>query len=165
MNLVHKSAFSISIPILSLFYTSYKSRLLASPTFGGIPVGATFLMHQGLPIFQKEFPGLEMSAVDDSDECFYSEKRSIGNHKDGPLDFFLLKLIGPKEAIVQIPIYERYSQQEEERLGNAGIKKASVGKLTLKGSCDLGCAKVLLKEMILYKGNGQDIVWSHQISP
>jgi hypothetical protein len=37
--------------------------LKCTPTFNGVPVAAPFIMNKAYPIFDKAFPGLEMSGV------------------------------------------------------------------------------------------------------
>ncbi|KAL3896476.1 MAG: hypothetical protein SGCHY_004046, partial [Lobulomycetales sp.] len=59
---------------------------------------------------------------------------------------------------VSCPVYEKLSQVEEARLGNAGIRKESVGQLDLVGRCLYGCASVELEEMTLRKPDGV-VVW------
>jgi hypothetical protein len=126
-----------------------------SPTFAGVPVAATFLMHQAYGKFESQFPGLSLPSVFDSNSSdyeYYESSTTWGKFTD--------KIFGPSEATIIIPVYERYSELEEERLGSAGIKKSPVGKLKATGVCQIGCARVLLTEMTLFKLNN-DIVWKY----
>ncbi|KAI8909393.1 hypothetical protein DFJ77DRAFT_433484 [Powellomyces hirtus] len=142
-----KFALSLPIPLL-LWFHQLQTPIECSPTFQGVPVAATFLMHQALPRFDKKFPGLELSAVFDMarpEEYVYKEEG-------------LFASVMPSTAIVEVPIFEKLSQVEEAKLGGAGIRKKPVGKVQLKGACSLGCAKVELTEMRVLKNNG-DVVW------
>ncbi|KAJ3006127.1 hypothetical protein HKX48_000293 [Thoreauomyces humboldtii] len=117
-----------------------------SPTFQGVPVAATFLMHQALPRFDRKFPGLEISAVFDMAR---------------PLEFVYEESGGfvmASEATVEVPVFERLDEVEEAKLGGAGIRKKAVGRVRIKGTCSLGCAKVEMTEMAVFKVNG-DLVW------
>ena len=133
-------------------WTQSSTPLSCSPTFSGVPVAATFLMHQAYDLFESAFPGLEMSSIFNVDHADFN----YVEHADGLLAFF-----GPSAASVTVPVFERLSQVEEERLGTAGIRKTPVGSLIITGRCQLGCAKVTLEEMTLMKSNG-DIVWTYE---
>lgn len=126
-----------------------------SPTFAGVPVAATFLMHQAYEKFESQFPGLELPSVYDSSSSdfeYFEAVSTWGKITDN--------IFGPSEATIIIPVYEKYSQVEEERLGSAGIKKSPVGKLKASGQCQMGCARVVLRDMTLFKLNN-DIVWKY----
>jgi hypothetical protein len=71
----------------------------------------------------------------------------------------VLKSIWPTSVEVEIPIFERLTDAEEARLGNAGIRKKPVGKLVMHGECQYGCAMVTLKDLKVLKTNGEE-VWS-----
>ena len=152
---------SISIPYKGLLIGCLaliiipKTRLECSPTFAGVPVAATFLMHQAYAQFESQFPGLELASLFDtnSSEFEYYEATS-------GLERLAVKIFGPSQATIIIPVYEKYSQVEEERMGSAGIKKSPVGKLQIVGKCQMGCAKVTLSQMTLFKLN-DEIVWNY----
>lgn len=71
----------------------------------------------------------------------------------------LKTLLFPSGCRVTCPVFERLQQKEEERLGNAGIRKSPVGQLELVGECKWGCAQVVLKGMILRRNDGTE-VWT-----
>jgi hypothetical protein len=126
-----------------------------SPTFAGVPVAATFLMHQAYEKFETQFPGLSLPSIFDSNSSeyeYFEASTTWGKFTD--------TIFGPSEATVIIPVYEKYSELEEERMGSAGIKKSPVGRLKATGECQMGCARVRLKEMTLFKLN-HDIVWKY----
>eukprot|EP00842_Homolaphlyctis_polyrhiza_P000540 jgi/Hompol1/1487/HPOL_005612-RA len=110
-----------------------------SPSFQGIPVAATFLMAQAIAPFESVFPGLQISPV---------FAPGIGGHvyeeSGGIMGVY------PTLAVVELPVFERLSQKEEERLGIAGIRKSAVGVLRMTGDCKYGCASVKLATMTLY---------------
>ncbi|KAI8918097.1 hypothetical protein BC831DRAFT_483316 [Entophlyctis helioformis] len=96
-------------------------------------------MHQAVPVFEAAFPGLEVSAV-------YAP--GMGGHvyeETGAILGFY-----PTEAVVELPVFERLSRAEEERLGSAGIRKKPVGLLRVTGECRYGCANVALQSMALF---------------
>ncbi|KAJ3036165.1 hypothetical protein HDV00_003021 [Rhizophlyctis rosea] len=105
-------------------------------------------MHQTLPYFEKQFPGLELSAVYDSnrpEEYSYEEEG-------------LLAALFPQAAVAVVPVFEKLSQEEEMKLGSSGIRKKPVGKVWMRGACSYGCATVELVEFRVLKLNG-DVVW------
>jgi hypothetical protein len=109
-------------------------------------------MHQALKHFDKQFPGLEMSAVfvvgtNDPDYVYYEKGLSAW----------------PTSAYVELPIFEKLSDAEEARLGNAGIRKKPVGKLVLEGNCSYGCASVKLTYMKVVKLDGK-VVWEKSLA-
>jgi hypothetical protein len=110
-----------------------------SPTFQGVPVAGTFLIHQSIPYFDKKFPGLEIAGAFVPDEIGHSYKES--------------KVLGlyATACTVTIPVYQKLSKQEEERLGKAMLKKIPVGHLVLEGDCKVGCAAATLTTIKLYK--------------
>ena len=58
--------FAIALPTVSLLSSkalSTNAQLQCTPTFNGVPVAAPFLMSRANPIFDKAFPGLELSGV------------------------------------------------------------------------------------------------------
>ncbi|TPX69351.1 hypothetical protein SpCBS45565_g02496 [Spizellomyces sp. 'palustris'] len=133
---------------LPLLLISRDRSLECSPTFNGVPVAATFLMHQALPRFEKKFPGLEISAVYDANRPEEFKYEETG----------LFSSLMPSQAIVEVPVFEKLSETEEAKLGVSGIRKKPVGRVQLKGTCSIGCAKVELTEMRVLKNNGQ-VVW------
>ena len=138
-------------------------RLEASPTFSGVPVAATFLMHQAQTPFENAFPGLEMSAVfsmHNTQDFSYTE---FAKDPESVFSRLHMRIFGASEAQVSVPVYERLSQAEEERLGASGIRKAPVGTLIMKGMCRVGCAQVKLMQVTLTKTNG-DVVWTWNAS-
>lgn len=114
--------------------------IAASPTFEGIPVAATLLIHQAYPRFSKAFPGLELSPAfsPGKDGHFYKEEGGLFG-------------IYPTSCKVGIPIYERLSQLEESRIGQALLMKPVVAILILTGECSVGCASASLSRMELFK--------------
>ncbi|KAJ3291527.1 hypothetical protein HK104_005990 [Borealophlyctis nickersoniae] len=105
-------------------------------------------MHQALIYLEKQFPGLELSPVYDAnrpDEYSYQEEGLFSR-------FF------PTAAVAEVPLFEKLREEEEARLGAAGIRKKPVAKAVLKGSCKVGCAAVELTEIKVLKLNG-DVVW------
>ncbi|KAJ3103020.1 hypothetical protein HDU97_010458 [Phlyctochytrium planicorne] len=112
---------------------------------------ATFLMNQAIGVFEKQFPGLEMSPIfiHGHPEFVYKETG-------------MLPSLWPTGAIVEVPIFEKLSDAEEARLGGAGIRKRPVGKLVLMGECQYGCAAVKLLEMKVYKADGT-LFWEKPI--
>ncbi|TPX44447.1 hypothetical protein SeMB42_g03197 [Synchytrium endobioticum] len=123
--------------------------LECSPTFNGVPVAATFLMRQAEPVFNKQFPGLEISSVYvvDGQHFAYSESSLFG--------------LFASSATVRVPIYERLPREEEMRLASAGLRKHPVGEAIISGSCSYGCAKVVITDIKVVKMNG-DEVWTWQ---
>jgi hypothetical protein len=114
-------------------------KLECSPTFQGVPVAGTFLIHQSIPYFDKKFPGLEIAGAFVPGETLHSyvEQKVMGLYATS--------------CKVTIPVYEKLSKQEEERLGKAMLKKPAVGLLVLEGDCKVGCATVQLTSIRLYK--------------
>ncbi|KAJ3181037.1 hypothetical protein HDU85_003739 [Gaertneriomyces sp. JEL0708] len=145
----HFPWYLLTVP-LPLFFLSEKLRkpVECSPTFNGVPVAATFLIHQATPKLDAKFPGLEISPIFDINQP--------QDYKYEEESTFLS--IMPSYALVEVPMYEKLSSLEEAKLGVSGLKKNPVGKAVLKGSCSLGCAKVTLVEIKLLKLNG-DLVW------
>lgn len=97
----------------ALYLNSRKPQIHCSPTFNGIPVSATFLLHQSHNLFTNQFPGLEMSpvfAINYSDEFTYKETGMFADYG------------WPTGCIVTVPVFERLSKEEEVRLGNNGIR-------------------------------------------
>ncbi|KAJ3055328.1 hypothetical protein HK097_010828 [Rhizophlyctis rosea] len=140
---------AITLPLsLILLHLTLKPPAECSPKFNGVPVAATFLMHQALSRFEAQFPGLEMSAVFDT-----SRPEEYSYHEEG-----LLASILPSVAVAVVPVFEKLTEAEEAKLGGAGIRKKPVGKIEIRGSCSVGCAAVELKEMKVMKPNG-DVVW------
>ncbi|KAI8824034.1 uncharacterized protein EV422DRAFT_564742 [Fimicolochytrium jonesii] len=140
----------LPLPLLLTLHNTHAHPLDCSPTFQGVPVAATFLMHQALPRFDRQFPGLELSPVFDMarpEEYSYTERGGV---------FAVLGVVD--EAVVVLPVFEKLPQVEEARLGAAGIRKMPVGRCELVGRCRLGCAKVELVGMRVLKGNGE-CVW------
>ncbi|KAL2917715.1 hypothetical protein HK105_202588 [Polyrhizophydium stewartii] len=92
-----------------------------------------------MPVVADAFPGLEISAV---------FAPGLGGHvyleTGGIMGFY------PTQAVVEIPMFERMSREEEERLGSAGISKQAVGILRATGECKYGCATVRLTDLALY---------------
>ena len=115
-----------------------------SPTFQGLPVGATFLLHQGNIIFEQEYPGLCVSPY---------FKPTLPGHEYRENGYFY-----PTEAEMMIPVYEKVSNEEEERLGSLGLSTAQVGYLKLKGKCKIGCASVTLVQMELLSLD-HELIW------
>lgn len=130
--------FSIGFLSLTAIQLNYK-RLYQSPTFQGVPVAGTLLIHQATPLLNKQFPGLEISGIfaPGNDGHSYSETTTLG--------------IYPTACKVTIPIYERLSEQEEERLGKALLMKPIVGMLVMFGKCNAGCATASLQSLVVYK--------------
>ena len=110
-----------------------------SPTFQGVPVAGTFLIHQSIPYITKKFPGLEVAGAYVPGEIghSYTETKVLG-------------LYGIA-CTVTIPVYEKLCRKEEERLGKAMLKKPAVGHLVLEGECKVGCATATLTAITLYK--------------
>ncbi|KAJ3386515.1 hypothetical protein HDU92_002425 [Lobulomyces angularis] len=115
--------------------------------FNGVPVSAPFLMNQASKIFDKEYPGLEISPV------FVINEPNFLYEELGVFKYYF-----PSGCIVKVPVYEKLTQVEEERLGTNGIKKKPVGILVLLGDCEVGCAKVTLKEIRLENFKEQ-VIW------
>ena len=113
----------------------------ASPTFEGIPVAATILIHQAYPHFAKAFPGLELSPAFSPGK----EKGHFYEEKGGLFGIY------PTSCKIGIPIFERLSQLEESRIGQALLMKPVVAYLILIGDCTVGCAAANLSEMVLLK--------------
>ncbi|KAJ3202127.1 hypothetical protein HDU67_000786 [Dinochytrium kinnereticum] len=125
--------------------------LECSPTYHGVPVAATFLMHQALPVFDKTFPGLEMSPV-----------FVMGHPEYSYAETGLLSSVWATGATMELPIFERLSEEEEAKLGSSGIRKKPVGRLLLVGECEYGCAAVRLREMKVFKANGE-LLWEKKM--
>lgn len=126
-------------PILSL--SGLFMTLDASPTFQGVPVASTLLIHQAQAIFASEYPGLEMSVV---------FRPGTSGHKWAESPMFY-----PTSHTVTIPIYEKLAQVEEDALGVNGIAKIPVGYLVLLGECSYGCATVQLRKMTLFSSSDE----------
>lgn len=155
---LHIQRFPIFAGICTGVFISTRKPLEASPTFNGIPLAATFLINQCIPIFNKKFPGLEVAGSFSlgTDHNEYKETGGLG--------------IYPTSARVLLPVYEKLKPQEEAQLGVAGIKKPPVGFLILKGKCKVGCAQVTLVEIELVaadKSLAPDysrVVWSWKLN-
>ncbi|KAJ3412968.1 hypothetical protein HDV05_008683 [Chytridiales sp. JEL 0842] len=153
--------------LLLVLSPATKPPLECSPTYNGVPVAASFLMHQAHPHFEKQFPGLEMSAVFISRDPKFRPLKRDGTQDERKEEEWEREYVyvekglsfWPTGAHVEVPIFERLSEVEEARLGNAGIRKGSVGRLVLEGECGYGCASVKLKEMRVEKLDGT-VVWS-----
>ena len=115
-------------------------KLNCSPMFQGVPVAATFIMNQAIPIFNTKFPGLEVSAVfaPGMPGHVYEEQGGIGS-------------LYPTRCVAEVPVYEKLHEEEEKRLGSAGIRKKPVGILVSRGECKYGCASVVLCELEVLK--------------
>jgi hypothetical protein len=143
----------VGTAIATSLYSSQK--IYCSPTFEGVPVSATLLIHQSIPYFEKKFPGLEVSGVYSPGEPGHTYVESG-------------KILGlyPTKCTVTIPIYEKLSKEEEERLGKAMIKKDAVAHLILHGECKVGCATATLSSIRIYKLDANQntdlsaLVWS-----
>ncbi|TPX74716.1 hypothetical protein CcCBS67573_g04027 [Chytriomyces confervae] len=146
----------------------------SSPAFQGTPVAATLLMHQAVKLFEKQFDGLlEMSPVfvlpEDMPAPESYSKGASGDYdeEDDPTavhkQFSYSESGGffggwASECAVKVPVFEKLDDQEEARLGNAGIRKRPVGSLIMKGKCSYGCAVVQLMYMQVQKLDGS-VVW------
>ncbi|KAI9342615.1 hypothetical protein BDR26DRAFT_859256 [Obelidium mucronatum] len=157
------------------------SKTYSSPLFQGTPVAATLLMHQAGKLFDRQFQDLlEMSPVfvlpeNLPDRGAYSN----GNADLGPeeeevegkkmMQEFAYEETGgflgtwASGVEVKVPVFEKLSQTEESRLGNAGIRKKPVGALIMKGKCSYGCAVVQLMHMQVVKLDGST-VWEQDTS-
>lgn len=102
-------------------------------------------MSQAYAPFSAKYPGLELSGVYVINDKDYSYKE-----QGWPL---------ASSCSVIVPVYEKLSDIEEQRLGNAGIKKDVVARMHIQGECKYGCASVLLKKIQLCKLDGS-VVWS-----
>ncbi|KAJ3021445.1 UNVERIFIED_CONTAM: hypothetical protein HDU68_009620 [Siphonaria sp. JEL0065] len=148
----------------------------SSPIFQGTPVAATLLMHQAVKIFDPQFNDLlEMSPVfvlpeNVPDRGAYSN----GNAPDDSDESDMVKEFGYNETggflgswasgvEVKVPVFEKLTQTEESRLGNAGIRKKPVGALVMKGKCSYGCAVVQLMHLQVLKLDGT-VVWEKDTS-
>ena len=122
----------------------FSNRIQQSPTYQGIPVAGTLLLDQAHPIFKKQFPGLELSGVflPGKQGHLYSESGTI-------LGWY------PQQCSAEIPVYQVLSRKEEETLGKALVKKPVVGVLRMDGDCQIGCAKVTLRKLTLFKVNAE----------
>ncbi|KAJ3109912.1 hypothetical protein HDU96_007055 [Phlyctochytrium bullatum] len=96
-------------------------------------------MHQAIPHFERQFPGLEMSAI------FATNHPDFDYEEKG-----LLSTLWPTRAVVTVPIFERLPEEEEAKLGGAGIRKNPVGRIVLEGSCQYGCATVKLASIKVF---------------
>ena len=140
---------------LGIGHCLFSQTLYQSPTFQGIPVAGTLIIDQAHSIFKKQFPGLELSGVFSPGQLGHSylESGSI-------MGWY------PQACTVEIPVYQVLTRKEEETLGKALVKKPIVGILRMEGDCKVGCAKVTLKQMTLYKVNAakepdyNEIVWT-----
>ncbi|KAJ1566468.1 hypothetical protein HK096_001349, partial [Nowakowskiella sp. JEL0078] len=155
--LLAASILSLSSSAILLAQTS---ELDCSPTFNGVPVAATFLMHQAMPLFDTQFPGLEISPVFVKPSITSRNQKSttwltdnetsedIESHfeysEDGGA---VTAALYPTSCETVVPVFERLAQVEEARLGAAGIRKRPVGLLKMRGKCKLGCAAVELVEL------------------
>lgn len=118
-----------------------RNTIKASPTFEGVPVSATLLIHQASPLFYQEFPGLTLAPS-------FAPKKQL-NHTYEETGGILG--IYPTGCELGIPVYEKLTEIEETRLGKALLAKPSVAHLVIKGSCKVGCATAFLTEMKLFK--------------
>ncbi|KAJ3229786.1 hypothetical protein HDU78_008826, partial [Chytriomyces hyalinus] len=150
----------------------------SSPAFQGTPVAATLLMHQAVKLFDKQFDGLlEMSPVfvlpEDMPAPESYSKGASGDYdeEDDPTAVhkqFSYSESGAffggwaSECAVKVPVFEKLDDQEEARLGNAGIRKRPVGSLIMKGKCSYGCAVVQLMYMQVQKLDGS-VVWEQDV--
>ncbi|KAJ3095809.1 hypothetical protein HK100_005727 [Physocladia obscura] len=163
------------------------SRRFSSPIFQGIPVAATLLMHQAAKIFDAQFAGiLEMSPVfllpefvPPSDiyaksfaeraveSALASSTRATNEVASVENEFGYQESGGffgswATAVEVKVPVFEKLPEEEESRLGSAGIRKKPVGSLIMKGKCTYGCAVVKLMNLQVRKLDG-DLVWEKQI--
>lgn len=131
--------------IPSLIVSSYAISLSkphsATPKFQGVPIPITVLTQQSHPIFKKQFSGLEISPVFLFNDKFYS--------------YIENGFLWPDSCVVTVPVYQMFSEAEEERMGANGIEKHAVGYLEIYGSCKYGCAVSSLVSMTLYDTDGQ----------
>lgn len=95
--------------------------------------------------------------LDDHDKYTHDNYSEYNYREFGGM--FPFERLFPSNCEVIVPIFEKLSQLEEARLGEAGITKPVIGRLKIIGECSTGCAKVRLQKMILYKLNGE-IVWT-----
>ncbi|KAJ3293562.1 hypothetical protein HDU76_007029 [Blyttiomyces sp. JEL0837] len=143
-------------------------------------------MHQALPYFDAQFPGLEMSAVFVMDPTSNAHAKAKIKSKEGTtsggdqqveteieidkvtgqhyvyIENGLVPSVWPTSVHIEVPIFERLSATEEAKLGAAGIRKSAVGKLVLEGKCKYGCAMVELGYMRVEKVDGE-VVWEKKI--
>jgi hypothetical protein len=117
-------------------------KLHQSPTFQGIPVAGTLLIHQSIPYFQRQFPKLEISGVFAPGEEYHTYTETGQTFG-----------IYPTGCTVTLPIFEMLSIEEEERMGKALLKKQVVGVVVIEGECKAGCATASVKSIKVYKMN------------
>ncbi|KAH6573747.1 hypothetical protein BASA50_005133 [Batrachochytrium salamandrivorans] len=131
-----------SVGVALALFTPDSHQIECSPLFQGVPVAATFLIHQAIPVVTEALPGLEVSAVFSPElgGHMYEETGGIlGVYRTG--------------AVVELPMFERTTPEEAQRLGVAGIFKEAVGVLRATGECKYGCATVRLLTLTLYALN------------
>jgi hypothetical protein len=126
--------------IIGTYFT--RPKYFQSPTFQGIPVAGTLLIHQSIPYFQAQFPKLEVCGVFAPSEEFHEYIET--GHTFG---------VYPTGCRISIPIYEKLSIEEEERLGKALLKKPVVGVMVIEGECKVGCATATIKSINVYRLN------------
>jgi len=142
------SPFIFTVTSGTLLFTLFSfQQIECSPTFNGVPIATSFLCQQAYPIFNSEFPGLELSPV------FVSEHKDFSYEEGG-----WLSPLFPSWAEARLPVYPVLPPEEEAKLGMAGLKKRPVGYVYIKGDCKYGCAMVSLSSIRLEKING-DVVW------
>ncbi|KAJ3065644.1 hypothetical protein HDU98_010969 [Podochytrium sp. JEL0797] len=152
------------------------ARRFSSPIFQGTPVAATLLMHQAVKLFDAQFSSLlEMSAIfvlpeDVPDRGAYSNGMADEEDEESLMrEEFAYKESGgffgswASGVEVTVPVFEKLSETEESRLGNAGIRKKPVGSLVMQGKCSYGCAVVQLMHMQVKKLDG-NVVWEKDVS-
>ncbi|KAH9247263.1 60S ribosomal protein L11 [Batrachochytrium salamandrivorans] len=111
-------ASSVGVALTLTLFTPDSHQIECSPLFQGVPVAATFLIHQAIPVVTEALPGLEVSAVFSPElgGHMYEETGGIlGVYRTG--------------AVVELPMFERTTPEEAQRLGVAGIFKEAVGVL------------------------------------
>ncbi|KAI8814173.1 hypothetical protein BJ742DRAFT_652758, partial [Cladochytrium replicatum] len=128
---------------LFIFLSSNDS-IECSPTFGGVPVAAPFLLHQAVPYVTKQFPGLELPAV------------FVPNRGDEYTERVQWGITGmTRMCEVVVDVFEKLDEKEEAKLGASGLAKKPVGKCRMVGHCRFGCAEVHLVECSIEKLTGE----------
>jgi hypothetical protein len=108
-------------------------------------------MRQASPVFDAQFPGLEMAAiyVPNHPDFVYTETSAVP----------LLQLLYPTGCTVEVPVFQRLSDREEAELGHSGVRKKPIGRVVIRGECRYACSQVLMVEMTVVRGDGT-VVWT-----
>lgn len=116
----------------------------------------------------RELPGVVPVDEDSSKKSYLEEDANVKKYTEDHFDeynyreyggYFPFERMFPGNCEVIVPIFEKLSELEEARLGEAGLAKPIVARMRIRGECSAGCAKVRMQSLELYKLDGE-VVWT-----